>query len=76
MMKISPESVESERAWWNEALHALRVYIQADITEAENQAKKLQQDLAKALEKSAGVRASYEADKARYRELTGSNKAK
>ena len=39
MMKISPESVESERAWWNEALHALRVYVQADITEAERARK-------------------------------------
>ena len=50
--------------------------LQADITEAENQVKKLQQDLAKAQEKSAAIRASYEADKARYRELTGSNKEK
>lgn len=50
--------------------------LQADIAEAENQAKKLQQDLAKAQEKSAAIRESYEADKARYRELTGSSKAK
>ena len=50
--------------------------LQADITEAENQVKKLQQDLAKAQKKSAAIRASYEADKARYRELTGSNKEK
>ena len=50
--------------------------LQADITDAENQAKKLQQDLAKAMEKSAVVRASYEADKARYRELTGISPAK
>lgn len=50
--------------------------LQADITEAENQVKKLQQDLVKAQEKSAAIRASYEADKARYRELTGSNAVK
>ena len=50
--------------------------LQADITEAENQVKKLQQDLAKAQEKSAAIRASYEADKARYRELTGSTAVK
>ena len=50
--------------------------LQADISEAEVQAAKLQQDLAKAQEKSAAVRASYEADKTRYRELTGSSTKK
>lgn len=50
--------------------------LQADITDTENQVKKLQHDLTKALEKSAAVRASYEADKVRYRELTGSNPEK
>ena len=50
--------------------------LQADITEAEMQATKLQQDLTKAQEKSAAVRASYEADKIRYRELTGSSAKK
>lgn len=48
--------------------------LQTDITEAENQLNKLARDLAKAQEKSAAVRASYEADKIRYRELTGNNK--
>jgi hypothetical protein len=35
---------------------------------------KLKEDLAKAQEKAASVRASYEADKVRYRELTGGSK--
>ncbi len=48
----------------------------ADITDTEIQVKKLQQDLTKAQEKSAAVRASYEADKLRYRELTGSSPEK
>ena len=72
----SLESYQQEAEQRTKAGRKIPDSLQADITEAENQAKKLQQDLAKALEKSAGVRASYEADKARYRELTGSNKAK
>ena len=50
--------------------------LQADITEAKNQVSKLQQDLVKAQEKSDVVRASYEADKARYRKLTENKKEK
>ena len=50
--------------------------LQADINESESQVKKLQHDLTKALAKSAAVRASYEADKVRYRELTGSSPEK
>lgn len=46
--------------------------LQADITESENKLAKLQQDLVKAQEKSAAVKASYDADKLRFRELTGS----
>ncbi|MDE2117104.1 MAG: DUF4124 domain-containing protein [Betaproteobacteria bacterium] len=45
--------------------------LQSDITNAENKVAKLKQDLAKAQEKDAAVRASFEADKVRYRELTG-----
>lgn len=48
--------------------------LQSDIVEAENKLAKLKQDLANAKEKEASVRASYEADKARYRELTGGAK--
>lgn len=50
--------------------------LQADITETENQVHKLQQDLTKAQQKSAKVRASYESDKVRYRELTGNKAAR
>ena len=45
--------------------------LQADITESENKLAKLQQDLVKAQEKSAAIKTSYDADKLRFRELTG-----
>ncbi len=48
--------------------------LQADITESENKLAKLQLDLVKAQEKAASVKASYEADKMRFRELNGSAK--
>ncbi len=48
--------------------------LQADITEAENKIARLKQDLAKAEEKATAVKASFEADKMRYRELTGGDK--
>lgn len=48
--------------------------LSSDITAGENRMAKLKEDLAKAQEKAASVRASYEADKARYRELTGGSK--
>lgn len=48
--------------------------LQSDITNAENKVAKLKQDLAKAKEKDASVKASFEADKVRYRELTGGAK--
>lgn len=48
--------------------------LQADITESENKLAKLQQDLVKAQEKSAAIKASYDADKLRFRELTGGDK--
>jgi len=48
--------------------------LQADITESENKLAKLQLDLVKAQEKAAAVKASYEADKMRFRELSGSAK--
>jgi len=48
--------------------------LQSDITGAENKVAKLKQDLAKAQEKDASVRANFEADKVRYRELTGGAK--
>lgn len=48
--------------------------LQADITERENKLAKLQLDLVKAQEKAAAVKASYESDKMRFRELSGSAK--
>ena len=45
--------------------------LQSDITSAENKVVKLKQDLTQAQEKAASVRAHFEADKVRYRELTG-----
>ena len=48
--------------------------LQADITESENKLAKLQLDLVKAQEKAAAVKASYESDKMRFRELSGSAK--
>ena len=63
------EAEERKRA--GKKLHAS---LQADITESENKLAKLQLDLVKAQEKAAGVKASYEADKMRFRELSGSAK--
>lgn len=48
--------------------------LQADISAAESKVDKLKQELDAANEKAASVRASFEADKARYRELTGTPK--
>lgn len=28
-------TTEAERAWWNDTLHALRVYLMADLSECE-----------------------------------------
>jgi hypothetical protein len=63
------EAAERKRA--GRKLHAS---LQADITESENKLAKLQLDLVKAQEKAAAVKASYEADKVRFRELSGSAK--
>lgn len=48
--------------------------LKADIAEAEKKLEKLKQDLVSAQQKEAEIRASYEADKARYRELTAPKK--
>ncbi len=48
--------------------------LQSDIADADNKLAKIKHDLAHAEEKAASVRASYEADKARYRELKGDTK--
>ena len=48
--------------------------LKADIADGENRLAKLKQDLDEANQKAASVRATFEADKARYRELTGGPK--
>ena len=48
--------------------------LQADISTAENKMAKLKQELEAANAKAASVRASFEADKVRYRELTDGKK--
>lgn len=48
--------------------------LQADISAAENKLVKLKKELDAANAKSASVKASFEADKLRYRELTGGTK--
>ncbi|MDH4283868.1 MAG: DUF4124 domain-containing protein [Gallionellaceae bacterium] len=48
--------------------------LKTDIAEAEKKLEKLKQDLASAQQKEAEIRASFEADKARYRELTAPKK--
>ena len=63
------EAEERKRA--GKKLHAS---LQADITESENKLAKLQLDLVNAQEKAATVKASYEADKIRFRELSGGAK--
>jgi len=50
--------------------------LHADIAEAEKKLEKLKQDLASAQQKEAEIRASFEADKVRYRELTAAPKKK
>lgn len=48
--------------------------LQTDIAEAERKITQLQQDLAQAESKAAAVKATFAADKARYRELTAATK--
>lgn len=52
----------------------LPISLQADIMEGKSKVTKLQQDLVKAQEKAAAIKASYEADRMRFRELNGSAK--
>ena len=77
LQKAAQESLKSYQQEAEEIKGAgrkLPVSLQADITEGENKLAKLQLDLVKAQEKVAAVKASYEADKMRFRELNGSAK--
>lgn len=77
MQKTARESLKNYQQEAEERKRAgrkLHASLQADITESENKLAKLQLDLVKAQEKAASVKASYEADKMRFRELSGSAK--
>ena len=50
---------------------AIPASVQADISAAENRIAKLKQDMDAANAKAVSVKAVFEADKARYRELIG-----
>lgn len=60
----------------NKAGKKIHESLHSDIADAENKLAKLKQDLAGAQEKEASIKASYDADKARYRELTAAPKSK
>lgn len=77
MQKSAQESLDGfqqESASLKNAGKPLPASLLSDIKGAEDKIAKLKQDLVTANEKEASVRASYEADKLRYRELTGGNK--
>jgi hypothetical protein len=68
------KNYQQEAAERKRAGRKLPVSLQADITESENKLAKLQLDLVKAQEKAVTVKSNYEADKMRFRELSGSAK--
>ena len=77
LIKSAQENLDSyrkEEEGAKKSGNKIHASLQSDITEAENKLTKLKQDLAIAQEKAAAVRASYEADKLRYRELTSDAK--
>lgn len=79
MQKSAREALDSyvkEADSFTKAGRKIPVSLQSDIAEAKDRVATLQQDLAQAQEKAASVKASFEADKVRYRELTGTAPAK
>jgi len=76
MQKSAQEDLDSYRKEAKEvgAGKAIPASIQADISTAENRIAKLKQDMDSAKAKADSVRAAFEADKARYRELIGGTK--
>jgi len=76
LIQSAQESLDSYRkeASGIKAGKKIPVELQADISGAENKIAKLKQELDAANEKAASVRAGFEADKVRYRELTGGAK--
>lgn len=77
LVKSAQESLDSYRKeadGLQKAGNRIPASLQTDINEAEGKLARLKQDLAKAEERAAAVRAGFEADKLRYRELTGGAK--
>lgn len=76
LQKSAQESLDSYRkeASGIAAGKQIPASLQADISTAENKLAKLKLELDSANAKAASVRANFEADKVRYRELTGGNK--
>ncbi len=75
LQKAAQESLmnyQQEAADRKLAGRKLPASLQADIAEGADRLTKLQLDLVKAQEKAATVKANYEADKMRFRELNGS----
>jgi len=76
MQKSAQENLNSYRKEAKEtgAGKAIPASVQADISAAENKMAKLKQDMDVAKAKADSVRAAFEADKVRYRELIGETK--
>lgn len=69
-------SYQKESAQMKAAGKKIPVSLQTDITNAENKITQLKQELEQAETKAASVKASFAADKARYRELTADKQAR
>ena len=65
------DGYHKEAAGLQKAGKKIPASLQSDISMSENRVAELKRDLAAAEEKEAVVKAGFEADKARYRELTG-----
>ncbi len=70
----SRSSYQKEAAQMKAAGRKIPASLQTDIAEAEKKITQLQQDLTQAESKAAAVKATFAADKARYRELTTATK--
>lgn len=72
----SAEGYQVEAQQITQAGKKIPASLKKDIADAEKKYTKLQQRLTKAQEKLDAVKAGFEADKTRYRELTGSSESK
>lgn len=80
-IKLLQQSAQESLDGYNKEANGLKqtgkpipASLQSDIATSQGKLEKLKQDLVTAQEKGAAVRASFEADKTRYRELTGAGK--